>query len=97
MARAQLDFDSVMERALAVGVLTTPAYDRLTDEIARGDRTELAIAEVWAQALREFDAMWVVPRCIIDLSSDEVAHILVYLTLVQDIARTALTCRLSPP
>ena len=39
MASAPPDFDAVMERALAVGVLTTPAYDRLTDEIARGDRT----------------------------------------------------------
>ena len=50
MASAPPDFDAVMERALAVGVLTTPAYDRLTDEIARGDRTELLIAEEWAQA-----------------------------------------------
>ena len=93
MASAPPEFDAVMERALAVGVLSTPAYDRLTDEIARGDRTELAIAEEWAQALREFDAMWVIPRRIIDLSSDELAHILVYLTLAHDIARTALSCR----
>ena len=42
------DFDATFERALALGVLTEAMFDRLTDAIARGHRSEREVLSEWA-------------------------------------------------
>ena len=95
---ATLNFDHVMEQAERFGMLSVSEYDRLTDEVARGDRTELDIAADWSAKLTGF---WVVraqllaakPRTLSDLSIDELAHVLLYLPFAFDIANAARVSR----